>query len=115
MSQQTLLVVFVVLLVVVGFALVREVRLYKGKGSNSVAVVSLIAAENVSAVVRAPEGNVCQPKFGNVVIPGKHGRGTREVALVGMDTLRGQPAVRIRFLGDNPRAVHRRLLAKVLA
>ena len=113
MSQQTLLVVFVVLLVVVGFALVREVRLYKG--SNSVAVVSLIAAENASAVVRAPEGNVRQPKFGNVVIPGKHGRGTREVALVGMDTLRGQHAVRIRFLGDNPRAVHRRLLAKVLA
>src|SRR3989344_4591862 len=56
-------------------------------GKFSAPLASQTSAENASAVVRAPEGNVNRKtKFGHVVIPGKHGRGTREVVLLGMDS-----------------------------
>src|SRR3989338_4404869 len=103
MSEKALVVVLIIVLVGIGLALVREVRLYSSKTVSNGAAV---AAENErSVVVRAPEGNV-RPKEGSgrVLVPGKHGRGTRRVEFVGIDATRGM--ARVKFPGDQ--TVHRR-------
>lgn len=126
MSQQALVVVFlIVVLVGIGFALTREFKLLpksKGVGSNASALAvralaaSSVAAENAPAVVTPKKEEkkfFLRPKPGHVIILGKHGRGKREVPIVRMGTLRGMPAVRVRFPGDP--TVHRRSLSQVIA
>jgi len=111
MSEKALVVVLIIVLVGIGLALVREVRLYSSKTVSNGAAV---AAENEKAVVvRAPEGNLRPRKSGHIVIPGKHGRGTREVVFAGANMRRGE--VHVKFHGDNPRTTHCRRLSEVLS